>query len=188
MKLKLSRPFVILITLSFLAAPLAYASEVERSAMPEMLRPLKGKQFDAAFVDAMSQHHQEAVAMATLASSNAQSPGLKKMAEKMVAKQTAEISQLAAWRSQLADASGKMGDMHKMGELHKKQMAMLNGAKGDQFDKMFLDLMSHHHQDAIEMARLADGRSAMPEIQKFAASILKDQEREVSEMKEMMKS
>lgn len=51
------------------------------------------------------------------------------------------------------------------------------------YDLQFLDTMTHHHQGAVEMARLVDTRTKNPEMKKFAAQIMTDQEKEIAQMK-----
>lgn len=48
----------------------------------------------------------------------------------------------------------------------------------------FLDTMIAHHKGAVEMALLAEGRSAHPEVKELAATIIQDQEREIGKMAE----
>lgn len=47
----------------------------------------------------------------------------------------------------------------------------------------FAQQMIPHHQQAIEMAKLADGRAADPEIKKLATAIEKAQDPEINTMK-----
>ncbi|MEU6014845.1 DUF305 domain-containing protein [Streptomyces sp. NPDC047515] len=55
-------------------------------------------------------------------------------------------------------------------------------------DVEFAQQMIPHHQQAIEMAKLADGRAADPEIKVLAAAIEKAQDPEISTMKGWLKS
>ncbi|GGV75161.1 hypothetical protein GCM10015535_05250 [Streptomyces gelaticus] len=50
-------------------------------------------------------------------------------------------------------------------------------------DVKFAQQMIPHHQQAIEMAKLADGRAADPEIKKLATAIEKAQDPEINTMK-----
>lgn len=74
-----------------------------QSSMDGMMAALTGKSgdsFDQAFLDEMTTHHQGAVAMAKLALTNAKHPELQQMAKNIISAQTAEIAQMAAWKSQ----------------------------------------------------------------------------------------
>ncbi|WP_327365457.1 DUF305 domain-containing protein [Streptomyces sp. NBC_01217] len=57
------------------------------------------------------------------------------------------------------------------------------GASFNDADVEFAQQMIPHHQQAIEMAELADGRAADPEIKALAAAIEKAQDPEISTMK-----
>ncbi|MFG3527094.1 DUF305 domain-containing protein [Streptomyces sp. NPDC047917] len=57
------------------------------------------------------------------------------------------------------------------------------GGKFNDADVKFAQQMIPHHQQAIEMAKLADGRAADPEIKKLATAIEKAQDPEINTMK-----
>jgi uncharacterized protein (DUF305 family) len=58
------------------------------------------------------------------------------------------------------------------------------GAASAPFELQFLDSMIAHHQGAVEMAMLADGRASRPEVKQLAADIIDAQEREIAKMAE----
>ncbi|MER5610983.1 DUF305 domain-containing protein [Streptomyces sp. NPDC002215] len=62
------------------------------------------------------------------------------------------------------------------------------GARFNDADVKFAQQMIPHHQQAIEMAKLADGRAADPEIKKLATAIEKAQDPEIDTMKGWLKS
>ncbi|MFB7213885.1 DUF305 domain-containing protein [Streptomyces sp. NPDC056255] len=62
------------------------------------------------------------------------------------------------------------------------------GAGFNDADVKFAQQMIPHHQQAIEMAKLADGRAADPEIKKLATAIEKAQDPEIETMKGWLKS
>lgn len=51
----------------------------------------------------------------------------------------------------------------------------------------FIDTMIVHHQGAVDMSKLAETRAAAPELTKFAAAVIADQEREIAELKRWRK-
>jgi len=64
--------------------------------------------------------------------------------------------------------------------------AMISGstiAATTKMDPQFLDKMIIHHQDGIKMAKMATDRAQTPEIKSMAEKILKDQSKEVDQMK-----
>lgn len=74
------------------------------------------------------------------------------------------------------DSAGHMGmSMNDMtSELHNR--------KGDDFDANFIAMMIAHHQGAIEMAQLAEGRAKHQEIKQLSKDILSAQTQEVERM------
>lgn len=187
--------------------PAADSMKMEKNdPMTESLRPLKGKEFEVAFLQDMIQHHGGAIEMASLAETNAESPEVKKMARGIITKQKEEIGQMAGWlkawhgQEPMRPADEGDMDMKNMGEMKgheammkmdammKEMLAKLKTAKGTEFDHMFLKMMSMHHQDALEMARLVEGRTERDDLENLAKSIIKDQEKEIAEMKSLLKS
>ncbi|RCJ19788.1 DUF305 domain-containing protein [Nostoc sp. ATCC 43529] len=55
-------------------------------------------------------------------------------------------------------------------------------------DQHFIEMMIHHHTQAIEMADIALSRAQRPEIKKLAAAIKNDQNREIQQMKSWYKA
>ncbi len=51
-------------------------------------------------------------------------------------------------------------------------------------DRMFIEQMIPHHQDAIDMGNLALVRAEHPEIRQLAENIIRDQSQEISRMRE----
>ncbi|MDV9189147.1 DUF305 domain-containing protein, partial [Streptomyces sp. SR27] len=54
-------------------------------------------------------------------------------------------------------------------------------------DVMFAQMMIPHHQQALEMAELADGRAEDPEVKKLVAAIERAQDPEIQKMKAWLK-
>lgn len=52
------------------------------------------------------------------------------------------------------------------------------------YDLQFIDTMIHHHQGAVDMAKMIDGKTQNPELIKFGKQIVADQEKEIAQMKE----
>lgn len=52
------------------------------------------------------------------------------------------------------------------------------------YDTQFLDTMTHHHQGAVEMAKMVLMKSQNEELKKFAQKIIDDQTREIGQMKD----
>jgi len=52
------------------------------------------------------------------------------------------------------------------------------------YDLQFIDTMTAHHSGALDMAKMVDGRTQNADLKKFAAQIIKEQEKEIAEMKD----
>lgn len=122
---------------------------------------------DVTFATDMIPHHRQAVEMAELASSRAKSPEVKDLATQIMNAQDPEIQTMSGWLTSWGkpvpenmsgmDMSGSMPGM-----MSRDDMDSLMNASGQDFDQMFLAMMTEHHQGAIEMAKTeqADGMYA----------------------------
>lgn len=63
-------------------------------------------------------------------------------------------------------------------------MAMDLGPADANYDLRFIDAMTPHHQGAVEMAKVAQQKSQRPEIQQLASNIIKDQNKEIAQLKQ----
>ncbi len=52
------------------------------------------------------------------------------------------------------------------------------------YDLQFIDTMSAHHQAAIDMAKMVDGKTQNAELKKFAMQIIAEQGKEIAQMKD----
>ncbi len=57
-------------------------------------------------------------------------------------------------------------------------------AASQPYDLQFLDTMTHHHQGAIDMAKMALTKSQNAELKTFAQKIIDDQNKEIAQMKD----
>lgn len=60
--------------------------------------------------------------------------------------------------------------------------SMLVGKTGDDFDKAFINGMIEHHQDAIDMAKMADVQASHQEIKDLSRDIIDAQQKEINDM------
>ncbi len=64
--------------------------------------------------------------------------------------------------------------------------AMAPHPSGD-IDQDFVAMMAPHHQGAIDMAKVVLAHGKDPEIRKLAESVVRDQEKEVAQMREWLR-
>jgi uncharacterized protein (DUF305 family) len=72
--------------------------------------------------------------------------------------------------------------MNHTGMEHANMKSAPNAASAP-YDLQFLDTMTAHHQGAIEMAKMIDGKTKNAELKKFGAQVIADQEKEIAQMK-----
>ncbi len=72
---------------------------------------------------------------------------------------------------------------HGMSEMMGQMKSDANAASAP-YDLQFIDTMSAHHQSAVDMAKMVDGKTDNAELKKFAASIIADQSKEIAQMKD----
>jgi len=147
--------------------------------------------YEQQFLDTMAMHHQMAMHMASLVDSRTDSQHLKDMAKKMMAEQEKEIAQLKGWKEQWYAGKPEAINM-KMPGMPESMKGMssekLTSAKGEQFDRQFVDMMTQHHKGAIKMAQTAAPKLQHAEVKEFANKLVETQKKEVAHMAEMKKS
>jgi uncharacterized protein (DUF305 family) len=150
--------------------------------------------YDLRFIDAMSLHHQGAIAMAKEAEQKSQRSEIKQLAKNIIDAQNKEIEQIAQWRqawypqaSQKLVAYGGNGNpTAAMSEQQRQSMTMQQnlGSADAEFDLRFMDVMIPHHEGALTMAQDALNKSKRPEIKQLAQEILTSQQAEIEQMKQ----
>ncbi len=61
-------------------------------------------------------------------------------------------------------------------------------AQAAPFDQQFIDSMVPHHQSALMMAEMAVTKAQLPEVKRLAGGIIRDQKREIAQMKAWRKA
>jgi uncharacterized protein (DUF305 family) len=157
---------------------------------------------DVHFMSAMIGHHAQAIVMARWAPTHGASASVRTLAERIVNAQQDEIATMQRWlrdRGQPVPEArpGPMtmmmdGMQHEMlmpGMLTDAQMARLDAARGDEFDRLFLTFMMQHHRGAVTMVRqLFDTNGAAQDetVFKFASDVNVDQTTEIARMQRML--
>lgn len=157
--------------------------------MPTMAK--ETQPFDQMFIDMMVPHHEGAVEMAKLARDRGEHAEIKVMADGIIASQEAEIGKMRAWRTAWYGSASTPSMSMPMSQPGMPGMSsMMNMSKdieglrtASPFDLAFLDAMVPHHQGAVEMSTPAADRADHAEIKELAAGIVRDQTREIAQMK-----
>jgi uncharacterized protein (DUF305 family) len=157
---------------------------------------------DVDFMAGMIPHHAQAVLIAGWAGSHGARPDVRVLCERMVVAQRDEIAYMRSWlrdRGQTvpaADAThhhmkmnGVEHDMLMPGMLSPEQLAALDKARGDEWDRLFLTFMIRHHQGAITMVdELFSSFGALQDddVYKLASDMYADQTTEIERMHKML--
>jgi len=146
---------------------------------------------DVEFLQGMVPHHSQAVAMAELVPDRTDRPELNELAETIISTQNEEIEQM---NTLLSDAGAEPveggmdhggmteGGMTMSGMMDDQQMQDLESAEGQDFELMFLDMMTAHHQGAIEAAEQVLDAGENPEVADLAEQIIEAQQAEIEQM------
>ncbi len=145
---------------------------------------------DATFAQQMVPHHSQAVTMAALVSTRASSADVKALAKRIEAAQGPEIMKMQGWLKDWGKAtettaighSNMTGSSMGDGMMSDADMSKLSKASGADFDRMFLTMMTKHHQGAVAMAKTELAKGKDKDAKALAHSITDSQTKEITEM------
>ena len=144
---------------------------------------------DVMFMQMMIVHHQQALDMAKLVPTRTNNPAIVKTADRIGASQKDEMTFMSTWlkdRGEPVAMAGMGHDHHHMkGMATPAEMTALAAARGTEFDRQFLRLMTAHHQGALDMVDdLHDtpGSAYEPVFYEFTSEVLSDQKAEMGRM------
>jgi uncharacterized protein (DUF305 family) len=157
---------------------------------------------DIHFMSGMISHHAQAIAMARWAESHGASNSVKILAARIINAQQDEIGLMQQWlrdRRQPVPAPSPSGmrmvmngvehEMLMPGMLNATQLQQLDGARGADFDRLFLTFMIQHHQGAVSMVKELFGTYGAGQdltVFKFASDVNTDQSTEIARMQRML--
>ncbi|MEU4480383.1 DUF305 domain-containing protein [Micromonospora sp. NPDC023966] len=164
------------------AAATRAAQEVREGAPPRY------NSLDVWYVRMMIPHHQQAVEMATLAPDRAADPRVRAVADRIRAAQGPEIGVLRGWlgaRGLDAEVPG-----HDHGAMRGMQsadaMRQLAAARGAEFDRLFVQMMTAHHEGAVIMSTDLLKVGVDQTLQEFANSVATEQSAEIARLRELI--
>jgi uncharacterized protein (DUF305 family) len=151
---------------------------------------ISGDAFDEQYVAGMFAHHEGAVNMAEKAMAFSGKKEIKDLAGDIVQSQSREMADLLQWQDEWGykrtynqGHNGHSGGGAAMAETMVGMQNSLEGKKGVEFDKIFLDQMIVHHSQAIAMSRPAATNAKHQEIKDLARNVIDAQEAEIAKMK-----
>lgn len=144
---------------------------------------------DHAYVSRMIEHHRQALTMSALAPERAAADGVKRLAERITAAQKPEIGAMEKWLARYPAPSGAPAAGHDHGAMPgmatEQQLKELAGAKGADFDRLFLTLMTAHHEGAVTMAGEALAAGNNGAVEEMANEVVATQTAEIHRMRAM---
>lgn len=148
------------------------------------------------YVGMMIPHHRQAIEMTGLAADRAEHPKVRALAERIGGAQGPEIGAMEGWLASRghghANGHGQEhgqppahGADHAMmpGMATPEQMAELGAARGADFDRLFLRLMTAHHEGAVRMATDYLTRGTDEQVHEMAQDVLATQTDEIATMR-----
>ena len=152
-------------------------------------------QFNAAdvmFAQMMIPHHQQAVAMSdTLSKKSGVTAETTALAKEIKAAQQPEIATMQGWLKAWGhDMGGGMGEMNHGGTddgmATDAEMKTFDQTDGTAAEKMYLEMMTKHHQGAIMMAQSELKNGTSPDAIQLAKNIASSQQSEITTMKKLL--
>jgi uncharacterized protein (DUF305 family) len=150
---------------------------------------------DVTFITGMIPHHAQAVLMAGWAPSHGAGPAVRVLCQRIAVAQQDEIAFMRGWLRDRGQSvpEGDAGHGHAgrlmPGMLTAAQLAELDGARGAEFDRLFLTYMIMHHEGALTMVETlfgSPGAAQDEDVFKFAADVNADQTTEIDRMRTML--
>ncbi|MFI6791815.1 DUF305 domain-containing protein [Nonomuraea sp. NPDC050383] len=149
--------------------------------------PQKANAADVRYLQNMIVHHRQALDMSLLAGSRAASDAVKRLASRINDVQGPEIAMMTDW---LKTEGQQVPDHHAAhegmpGMATPEQMESLKAARGAAFDRLFVQLMTAHHQGAITMSTEVLKQGSHLRVQEIAEDISVSQAAEIRRMSAM---
>ncbi|MFE7774811.1 DUF305 domain-containing protein [Streptomyces sp. NPDC057445] len=165
-----------------------------RTARPSASAPASQGQHNAAdvsFAQRMIPHHRQAVEMAGLATTRAESAEVRKLAAEIKKAQDPEIKALSGWLTSWGEEVPAEGAMdHSVhdtgGMMTAEEMDKLEKSSGRPFDAAFMELMIKHHRGAVEMARTEQTDGTYQPAKDMAGAVITSQTAEITRMSELL--
>ena len=140
---------------------------------------------ETTYVTMMIGHHQQALEMTALAPARAQHPKVRALAERIGGAQAPEIAMMQGWLAGHGGEHAAHGHDHGTmpGMATPQQLAELGGATGADFDRLFLRLMTTHHEGAVTMATDLLTQGLDEQVHEMAQDVLVTQTDEIATMR-----
>jgi uncharacterized protein (DUF305 family) len=91
---------------------------------------------------------------------------------------------LQAWGKPAAPQGMDHGSMHMPGMMSEAEMRQLTATRQQDFDLLFVEMMTAHHQGAIEMANTEFRDGSLPQVKRLAQQIIDDHQAEIDQFQQ----
>ena len=179
-----------------LAVPAAALAQHNHAAMGHGdIRIPEGANYtvaDVQFMQGMIAHHAQAIYMSQMAERHGGNPRLLRLAKKIDQSQVAEIRIMRDWllsNGQTAPDTSSWRTMKMSGMLTEEELTKLDGMKGVDFERGFLESMIRHHEGALLMVKelFATPRAGQEvDVNVFANDVVSVQTAEIGAMRQML--
>ncbi|MEU8773845.1 DUF305 domain-containing protein [Streptomyces sp. NPDC048606] len=143
---------------------------------------------DLTYVRHMIEHHRQALTMSALAPERASAEAVRRLAERITTAQRPEIEAMSRWLDRHPGPTPDPGahDHSTMPSMATPaQLEELTGARGADFDRLFLRLMTTHHEGALKMAGEALAAGNNVAVEEMATELVATQTAEIHRMRAM---
>jgi uncharacterized protein (DUF305 family) len=192
---------VIAVAVLVLAGTLGWVLGDHSSSSPSS-GSAKASAVDIGFAQDMATHHIQAVTMAGYERDFTSDSGLKVLATDIETSQNFQVGEFQGWLDQWGASRNNPHPMAWMGHQHMAlgpnglmpgmatpaQMNKLTSLHGRALDILFLQLMIHHHQGGLPMARYAVAHASDPSVRSLAGQIVAGQSAEIIAMEQTLRS
>ena len=183
-------PLVILFAACGGTRPAAPPADISAATDAPVLTAAPYVAADAEFMRSMIGHHRQAIEMAHLVPDRSHSETIALLARRIDASQVFEIGLMQRWLRKRGESTDVPSDMAGMaGMATPEQMAELADAETEAFDRLFLELMTRHHEGALVMVdalEAAEGGGQELELFTLISHVDADQRAEIARMQRML--
>jgi uncharacterized protein (DUF305 family) len=154
---------------------------------------------DTGFLQDMREHHEQAVAMSYIfLALDDTDPGLRTVARSIAFGQAIEIGRMIQLLRDFGEDEANQGDTSMSwmgmsaavgsmpGMASPAELDELGNSAGVEADRLFVELMTAHHEGGVEMAAFAAENADNAEVRAFATSIVDSQQGEIIELQRQL--
>ncbi len=152
---------------------------------------------DVEYMRRMIPHHEQAIVMTDLVADRAESAQVKSIAGRIASAQEGEIAMMESWLDEHAGGSdagshgghgthGGHAGHHMPGMATEEQLDALRAATGEDFDRLFCELMITHHEGALTMAEDYLPHGLEPRALAMAQEVVTTQTAEIEHLRAML--